>query len=153
MQPCTQWRSPSRNTVLKKKPLLRIPRNRWGPEWVLNIIFFSGWLDVFSQPRAARRRGFQLAPNFCDIGLPTIGRNPFRTTWKPWFNPLLVGIGRGIESFRWVSWVVRNGFRDRPRCVFRSLRFDQLSCFMRASCANVWAENKSGTPHTIIGWA
>ena len=27
------------------------------------------------------------------------GRNPMRTTWKPWVKPWLVGIYRGIEAF------------------------------------------------------
>ena len=38
------------------------------------------------------------------------GRNPFRTTLKPWLKPLFVGIYRGI-LIPVVSQVMRNGFR------------------------------------------
>ena len=31
-------------------------------------------------------------------GLAVHGRNPFRTTLKPWLQPLFVGIYRGSES-------------------------------------------------------
>ena len=27
------------------------------------------------------------------------GRNPFRTTFKPWLKPLFIGIYRGTDSF------------------------------------------------------